>query len=127
MLEAAYTEDRLKYLPGIGSGCLFEIMRELGRNRKKHPDGWYYEGSHDKVNWIQASPLIPLHIMPTEDPLCQIRYQFPYIKVIQWCNGEKQEVFIGNDVYWAFKHGHVCPTCHQFVFGPVEPKEEGGE
>jgi len=96
-----------------------------GKGSEIHPDGWYYEGSHDKLDWIQASPLMLLDFVPLDkDPWPQLRYQFPYIKVITWRNGEKQETFIQNDVYWSFKHGHVCPTCHQFVFGPVEPKEE---
>lgn len=91
----------------------------------KSINGWYYEGSHDKIHWVQAMPLCPYGLTPLPDPWDDIKYQFPYLKIIDLVKGERiRETFIQNDVYWAFKHGHTCPACHQFVFGPVEPRKE---
>lgn len=88
-------------------------------------NGWYYEGSHDKLQWVQVTPLIPYDLTPSPDPRDDIKYRFPYLKIVELANGERiRETFIQNDIYWAFKHGHTCRTCHQFVFGPVEPREE---
>lgn len=103
---------------------------KMNKTKNKVPilDGWYYEGSYDNLQWVQLTPLIPYDLTSISNIWNDIKYQFPYLKVIDLANGEKiRETFIQNDFYWAFKHGYICPHCHQFVFGPVEPKEEINE
>ena len=69
------------------------------------------------------TPLIPYDFVPYPHPWDQLKYQFPFIKVVKWANGERTELFIENEFYWQSMNGHTCPTCHQFVFGSSHKKE----